>query len=73
MIGESPETGVVNERQELFGYKNLLVCHGAAILANVGVNPSLTITAKAERAMTFVEAKASAKLAAPIRSAASIG
>ena len=41
VIGESPETGVVNERQEVFGYKNLLVCDGSAIPANVGVNPRL--------------------------------
>jgi cholesterol oxidase len=41
----------------LFGYQNLLVCDGAAIPSNVGVNPSLTITAMAERAMTFVETR----------------
>ena len=41
----------------MFGYENLLVCDGAAVPANVGVNPSLTITALAERAMTFVPAK----------------
>jgi cholesterol oxidase len=73
VIGESPDTGVVNERHEVFGYKNLLVCDGSAIPANVGVNPSLTITAMAERAMTFIEPRAGAKLAAPIRFTASIG
>ena len=36
----------------MFGYENLLVCDGAAIPANVGVNPSLTITALAEHAMS---------------------
>ena len=37
-----------------FGYENLLVCDGSVVPANIGVNPSLTITALAERAMTFV-------------------
>jgi cholesterol oxidase len=53
-IGESPQTGVVDDRHRVYGYQNLLVCDGAAIPSNVGVNPSLTITAMAERAMTFV-------------------
>jgi cholesterol oxidase len=38
----------------VFGYENLLVVDGSVVPANVGVNPSLTITALAERAMTFV-------------------
>jgi cholesterol oxidase len=58
-IGESPETGVVDGRQRLFGYENLLVCDGSVVPANIGVNPSLTITALAERAMTFVADSAS--------------
>ena len=41
----------------MFGYENLLVCDGAAIPANVGVNPSLTITALAEHAMSHVAAR----------------
>ena len=40
----------------MFGYENLLVCDGSAIPANVGVNPSLTITALAEHAMSHVPA-----------------
>jgi cholesterol oxidase len=55
VIGEGPETGVVDGRNRVFGYENLLVCDGSAVPANPGVNPSLTITALAERAMTFVE------------------
>jgi cholesterol oxidase len=39
------------------GYRNLLVTDGSAVPANIGVNPSLTITAMAEEAMTFVPAK----------------
>jgi cholesterol oxidase len=54
VIGADPSTGVVDARQRVFGYENLLVCDGAAVPANVGVNPSLTITAMAEHAMTYV-------------------
>jgi cholesterol oxidase len=57
VIGRDPEHGVVDARQRLFGYQNLLVCDGAAVPANPGVNPSLTITALAEHAMAEVPAK----------------
>jgi cholesterol oxidase len=64
-IGADPQTGVVDGRHRVFGYRNLLVCDGAAIPANVGANPALTITALAERAMTHIPAKGSqAQLAA---------
>ncbi len=53
-IGHSPEDGVVDARQRVFGYENLLVCDGSAVPANVGVNPSLTITALAEHAMAAI-------------------
>jgi cholesterol oxidase len=56
-IGASPETGVIDSHQQVFGYENLLVCDGSAIPSNVGANPSLTITALTERAMTFIPAK----------------
>jgi cholesterol oxidase len=56
VIGHSPEDGVVDSRQRVFGYENLLVCDGSAVPANVGVNPSLTITALAEHAMSEVPA-----------------
>jgi cholesterol oxidase len=52
-IGESIETGVVDPYQRVFGYDGLHVADGSAITANLGVNPSLTITAQAERAMSF--------------------
>jgi cholesterol oxidase len=52
-IGDSPETGVVDPYQRLYGYDGLHVVDGSAISANLGVNPSLTITAQAERAMAF--------------------
>jgi cholesterol oxidase len=57
VIGATPETGVIDSRQRVFGYENLLVCDGSAIPSNVGANPSLTITALTERAMTFIPAK----------------
>jgi cholesterol oxidase len=57
VIARSPAEGVVDERHRVFGYENLLICDGSVIPANVGVNPSLTITALAERAMSFVPAK----------------
>ncbi len=52
-IGESPETGVIDPFQRMFHYPGLHVVDGSAISANLGVNPSLTITAQAERAMAF--------------------
>ncbi|GAA1201569.1 GMC oxidoreductase [Prauserella alba] len=52
-IGDSPETGVVDPYQRLYGYEGLHVVDGSAISANLGVNPSLTITAQAERAMAL--------------------
>lgn len=52
-IGDSPATGVVDPYQRVFNYPGLHVVDGSAISANLGVNPSLTITAQAERAMAF--------------------
>jgi cholesterol oxidase len=52
-IGDSPETGVVDPYQRLFGHPGLHVADGSTITANLGVNPSLTITAQTERAMSY--------------------
>jgi cholesterol oxidase len=52
-IGDSPETGVVDPWQRVYGHPGLHVADGSAITANLGVNPSLTITAQAERAMAY--------------------
>lgn len=52
-IGESAEDGVIDPYQRLFGHEGLHVADGSAISANLGVNPSLTIVAQAERAMSF--------------------
>ncbi|HEY6637207.1 MAG TPA: GMC family oxidoreductase [Solirubrobacterales bacterium] len=56
-IGADAQHGVVDTRNRVFGYENLMVCDGAAVPANPGVNPSLTITALAEHAMGQVPAK----------------
>ena len=52
-IGGSPQTGVIDPYHRMFGYDGLHVVDGAAVPANLGVNPSLTITALAERAMAM--------------------
>jgi cholesterol oxidase len=52
-IGDTPATAVLDPWQRIFGYEGLHVTDGAAVTANLGVNPSLTITAQAERAMAF--------------------
>jgi cholesterol oxidase len=71
VIARSPEEGVVDARHRVFGYENLLVCDGSVLPANVGVNPSLTITALAERAMSFVPStgEAAEDEAAPVLAA----
>jgi cholesterol oxidase len=56
-MGDSPETGVIDHQHRVFGYEGLYVIDGSAVSANPGVNPSLTISALAERAMTFIPAK----------------
>jgi cholesterol oxidase len=52
-IGADPNSGVIDAYHRVFGYPGLHVVDGAAITANLGVNPSLTITAQAERAMAL--------------------
>ena len=52
-IGPDPGKGVVDPYHRVFGYDGLHVVDGSAVPANLGVNPSLTITAMAERAMSF--------------------
>ncbi|MFI6522346.1 FAD-dependent oxidoreductase [Spirillospora sp. NPDC050679] len=52
-IGDSPEHGVIDAYHRVYGHPGLHVVDGSAISANLGVNPSLTITAQAERAMSL--------------------
>jgi len=54
VIADSRDHGVVDSRQRVFGYRNMYICDGSVVAANLGVNPSLTITALAERAMSFI-------------------
>ncbi|HAD11750.1 MAG TPA: GMC family oxidoreductase [Saprospirales bacterium] len=55
VMGDSPETGVIDAQNRVYGYQNILVCDGSMISANPGVNPALSITAISERAMESVE------------------
>jgi len=53
VIGADPEHGVIDAYHRVYGYGGLHIVDGSAITANLGVNPSLTITAQAERAMAL--------------------
>ena len=53
-MGRDAAEGVIDRDNRVFGYRNLYVCDGSMISANPGVNPSLTITALSERAMSLV-------------------
>jgi cholesterol oxidase len=57
IMGKDKEHGVINKYHQLFGYGNVYVVDASAIPANLGVNPSLTITAMAERAMSLIPSK----------------
>ncbi|MEU0128542.1 MULTISPECIES: GMC family oxidoreductase [unclassified Streptomyces] len=52
-IGAGPDEGVIDAYHRLHGHPGISVVDGSAVSANLGVNPSLTITAQAERAMSF--------------------
>jgi len=68
-IGDGPDTGVIDPYQRVYGYPGLHIADGSAITANLGVNPSLTITAQAERAMAFWPNKGEADARPPLGSA----
>jgi len=57
-MGDSRDSGVIDHQHRVFGYEGLYVVDGSSISANPGVNPSLTITALAERAMSFIPPRA---------------
>jgi cholesterol oxidase len=52
-LGEDPATSVVDPYHRVHGEEDLHICDGSTITANLGVNPSLTITAMTERAMSL--------------------
>jgi len=54
-IGHDAATGVIDERHQVFGYPGLYVCDGSVVPGNLAVNPSLTISALAERFTSFFE------------------
>lgn len=56
-MADSPERGVIDAQNRIFNYRGLYVVDGSMLSANLGVNPSLTITALAERAMSFIPHK----------------
>jgi cholesterol oxidase len=56
-MGETAKTGVVNSKGEIFGYKNLMIADGSVVPVNLGVNPSLTITALSEYIMEQIPAR----------------
>jgi cholesterol oxidase len=64
-MGDAPDNGVIDHQHRVFGYDGMYVIDGSAISANIGVNPSLTICALAERAMSFIPAKRVARSDAP--------
>jgi cholesterol oxidase len=54
VMAGSAGDGVVDAQNRVFGYKNMYVCDGSVLAANLGVNPSLTICAVTERAMSYI-------------------
>jgi len=65
VIGADAAGGVIDQNLRVFGYQNMLVCDGAAMPANPGVNPALTITALAEYAMEQVPVSIGKKAGMP--------
>ncbi|RHX92263.1 GMC family oxidoreductase [Leptospira stimsonii] len=57
IMGDSPKEGVIDYENRVFGYQNLRVCDSSMITVNLGVNPSLSITALTERAMSLIPPK----------------
>ena len=57
VMGTNAEEGVIDKNNRVFAYKNMLICDGSTVSANPGVNPSLTITALSERAMSKIPIK----------------
>ena len=62
VIGDSPDHGVIDPYHRVYNYPTLHIVDGSTITANLGVNPSLTITAQAERALSMWPNKGEADL-----------
>jgi len=60
VMGKDKSEGVIDKDNRVFGYKNMYICDGSAVSANPGVNPSLTILAITERAMSKIPDKENA-------------
>ena len=56
-MGKDASEGVINEKFEVHGYPNMHILDGSIIQGNLGVNPSLTITALSEYAMSLIPEK----------------
>jgi len=69
-MGDSDASGVIDAKNRVFGYENIYVCDGSMISANIGVNPSLTIMALTERAMSHIPAKKNQKTLRRLKKAA---
>ncbi len=67
-IGADEHSGVIDPYHRVYGYPGVHIVDGAAITANLGVNPSLTITAQAERAMALWPNKGEADRRPPMGS-----
>ena len=59
VMGENAKEGVIDAQNKVFNYQNMYVCDGSMIGANLGVNPSLSIVALTEHAMSYIEPKSS--------------
>jgi cholesterol oxidase len=68
-IGADPDSGVIDGYHRVFGHDGLHIVDGSAVSANLGVNPSLTITAQAERAMALWPNKGEPDLRPPLGAA----
>ena len=71
-IGADESRGVIDKNHEVFNYPGLYIADGSVIPANLGVNPSLTITAMTERAMASIPAKTQAAMPEPLAAPAGV-
>ena len=69
-IGQDESKGVVDANHEVFNYPGLYVVDGSVVPGNLGVNPSLTITAMAERAMSMIPPSSEANESQPLEAPA---